>query len=91
MPLHDPAPTPAEARDPASERHNARLGLLLFAVYLIGYAAFVAVSAFAPSRMSEPLFGVNAAVAAGFGLIAAAVLLAVVYAMLCRKPGGGRS
>ena len=88
MPSHDHAS--AEPPDPASERHNARLGLGLFAVYLIGYAAFVAVNAFAPERMSAPVAGVNGAVASGFGLIVGAVLLAVVYSALCRKPAGGR-
>jgi uncharacterized membrane protein (DUF485 family) len=88
MPLHGPA-TPDEPRDPTSERHNARLGLLLFAVYLLAYAAYVLVNAFAPAWMDAAVGGLNVAVASGLGLIGGAVLLAVVYALLCRTPTDG--
>lgn len=90
MPLH--GPNTAEDRDPVSERHNARLGLILFAVYLVAYAAYMLVNAFAPKWMDEVLGGVNVAVVSGLALIGGAVLLAVVYAALCRTPtSGGRS
>jgi uncharacterized membrane protein (DUF485 family) len=86
------APPPDEPRDPAAERHNARLGLALFAVYLAGYAAFVLANAFWPAAMDAvPAFGLNLAVLAGLGLIGGAVVLAVVYAALCRTPEGGRA
>lgn len=87
MPLH--GPNTSEDRDPASERHNARLGLVLFAAYLLAYLAYVLVNAFAPHWMDSLLGGVNVAVVSGLGLIAGAVLLAVVYAGLCRVPNSG--
>ena len=81
---------PAEVRDPAVERHNARLGLVLFAVYLAAYAAYVFINAFRPAIMDELVFsGINVAVASGLGLIVGAIVLAVFYAWLCRKPQGG--
>ena len=91
MPIHSPTHT-AEARDPASERYNARLGLVLFAVYLVAYGAFMLVNAFAPAWMDIEVGGVNVAVVSGLGLIGGAVLLAVVYAFACRVPqsGGGQ-
>ena len=83
---------PPEARDPAAERHNARLGLVLFAVYLAGYAAYVLVNAFRPAVMDEVVFaGINLAVASGMGLIVGALVLALVYAVLARRPGEGRA
>ena len=88
MPHLDPPP-PAEVRDPVAERFNARLGLALFAVYLAGYVAFVLVNAFAPTVMDATVGRLNVALVAGFALIFGAVVLAVVYAMLCRKPAGG--
>lgn len=88
MPHLDPPP-PAEPRDPAVERHNARLGLVLFAVYLAAYAAFVLVSAFAPGVMDATVGRLNVALVSGFVLILGAVVLAVVYAVLCRTPAGG--
>lgn len=78
MPALDAPPPVAEARDPAIERHNARLGLLLFAIYLVGYVAYVLLSAFAPERLD--------AVPAGMALIGGAIVLSVVYALLCRNP-----
>jgi len=91
MPFHAPTHS-AEARDPASERHNARLGLILFAVYLVAYAAYMLINAFAPKWMDEVVGGVNVAVVSGLALIGGAVLLAVVYAFVCRVPAsGGRS
>ncbi|MBO0698987.1 MAG: DUF485 domain-containing protein, partial [Zavarzinella sp.] len=81
-----------EARDPVAERYNARLGLALFAVYLAAYTAYVLINAFRPAVMDEvPFAGVNLAVWSGLGLIAGAVVLAVVYAGLCRRPQGGRA
>ena len=87
--LHPSPPPPAEVRDLAVERYNARLGLVLFAVYLAAYAAYVLVNAFRPAVMDELVgAGVNLAVASGMGLIVGAIVLAVVYAALCRRPGG---
>ena len=83
---------PAEARDPVVERHNARLGLVLFAVYLAAYGAYVAINTFRPAVMDRvPLLGVNLAVLSGMGLIIGAFVLAVVYAALARTPKGGRA
>ena len=67
-------------------RYNARLGIVLFIVYLLIYAGFVALSAFAPSVMAKPVVGgVNLAVVYGFGLIVGAFVLAIVYMAMCRR------
>lgn len=77
--------TPSEPDDPAVSARNARYGLALFAVYFAFYAAFVAINAFWPDVMSIPVGGVNLAVSYGLGLIAAAIVLALVYSWLCRR------
>jgi uncharacterized membrane protein (DUF485 family) len=83
---------PPEARDPAAERFNARLGLALFAVYLVAYGAYVLINTFRPELMDQvPFSGVNLAVWSGLGLIVGAVVLALVYAATCRRPQGGRA
>ena len=65
---------------------NARFGLLLFSIYLVFYAGFVGLSAFAPAVMeATPLFGVNLAILFGFGLIVAAFVLALAYGAFCRS------
>jgi uncharacterized membrane protein (DUF485 family) len=64
---------------------NARNGLVLFAVYVALYLGFMLLSAFAPQRMQQPvLAGVNLAIVYGMGLILAALVLAMIYMVLCR-------
>jgi uncharacterized membrane protein (DUF485 family) len=76
--VHDDHHAPTIAR-------NARVGLWLFAVYVVLYAGFMVLSAFYPERMRQSAIGgVNLAVAYGFALIAGAFLLALVYMFLVR-------
>lgn len=84
----DPLPAPrAEPEDVGTRRRNARAGMVLFALYLALYGAFVLASAFWPTAMDvRPFAGINLAVLSGLGLIAAALLLALIYAWLCRSP-----
>jgi uncharacterized membrane protein (DUF485 family) len=75
----------AKPDTPAGWSHNARLGLALFVLYLLLYGGFVGLATFAPNAMGKPaLAGVNLAVVYGFGLIVAALVLALVYMLLCR-------
>ena len=70
------------------ESRNARIGLILFAVYLALYGGFVYLSAFQAETMeSTPVAGLNLAVLYGFGLIIAALILALVYGWVCREGG----
>jgi uncharacterized membrane protein (DUF485 family) len=63
-----------------SSLHNARFGLILFAVYFVFYAGFIGLNAFAPGVMAAEWWGgVNVAIWYGMALIAAAFGLAVVY------------
>jgi len=72
------------------QTRNARLGLVLFTVYLLLYGGFVMLNAFRPQIMeTTPLAGINLAIWYGFGLIAAALILALAYGWLCR-PSAGR-
>jgi uncharacterized membrane protein (DUF485 family) len=63
---------------------NARIGFVLFCVYLPLYGGFVFLNAYAPEAMeATPIKGVNLAILYGFGLIVAAFVLALVYGYLC--------
>ena len=84
----DPTPRPAAGAPPGRRAtgYNARLGLVLFFVYLLLYGGFVTLAAFDPPAMGRPaVAGVNVAVVYGFGLIVAAFVLALVYMALCRR------
>jgi uncharacterized membrane protein (DUF485 family) len=70
---------------------NARIGLVLFSVYFVLYGGFVLLAAFAPQMMElTPAAGVNLAIWYGFGLIAAAIVMALVYGLVCRQREPGR-
>ena len=67
------------------EKRNTRTGLVLFGIYVLLYGGFVFLNAFAPETMEvTPLAGVNLAILFGFGLIGAAIVLSVVYGLVCR-------
>ena len=74
------------------QSYNARLGMFLFVVYLILYGGFVILNAFAAETMeATPLAGVNLAVLYGFGLIIAALVLALVYGWLSKPEDATRT
>ena len=69
-----------------ARRHNARLGLWLFAVYFVVYFGFVIANAFVPAVMEwQPFGGINLALLYGFGLIVTALLLAFVYGLFAKS------
>jgi uncharacterized membrane protein (DUF485 family) len=71
---------------------NSRIGLVLFFIYLAIYAGFVLLAAFSPATMQRtPLAGVNVAIWYGFGLIAGAFVMALLYGWLCRVEQPTRS
>ncbi|MBC8109408.1 MAG: DUF485 domain-containing protein [Anaerolineae bacterium] len=75
---------------------QSRYGLILFFFYVVLYGLFVYLSAFRADIMAKrPFGGVNLAVLYGLGLIIAAIVLALIYMVICRKSGaadkdGGR-
>jgi len=71
------------------DTRNSRIGLVLFAVYLLLYGGFVYLNAFAADVMeTTPIAGVNLAILYGFGLIVAALVLALIYGLLCKPTVG---
>lgn len=76
------------------EAHQRRAGgalrFWLFGLYLAAYAAFTILTAFNPALMAwAPFGGVNLAVLSGFGLIGAAIALALLYWWLARADAVG--
>jgi uncharacterized membrane protein (DUF485 family) len=69
---------------------NARLGLILFGIYLVIYGSFVVINAVAPELMeATPVAGVNLAILYGFALIISAFALSLLYGWLCRTAPAG--
>ena len=66
------------------QTRNARMGLVLFAIYLVLYGGFVLINTFSPESMeATPIAGINVAILYGFGLIIAAFVMALLYGVLC--------
>ena len=76
---------PQEVEDEVQVARRSRIGLRLFAVYCVAYATFMLLNAFAPKVMETTFGGVNLAIWYGFGLIGGALVLALLYAWLCRE------
>jgi uncharacterized membrane protein (DUF485 family) len=83
---------PREREEEGIIRTNMRISLFLFSLYVLFYGTFMYLSAFHPEIVEKPLFrGVNFAIIYGIALIAAAIILALVYAFWSKKPGIGGS
>lgn len=81
--LHEPASD--SGPDPASA-YKTRLGLQMFAVYVLIYAGFVAMRLLWPETMSiKVVFGLNLAIVYGFALIVIAMGQALIYNHLCTR------
>ncbi len=78
---HKPAPT---AGEDAAAPYKTRIGLILFAIYGSFYAGFVAINAISPQAMGQIVFeGLNLAVVYGFGLIILAIVMGLIYHVMC--------
>jgi uncharacterized membrane protein (DUF485 family) len=82
--LHEPA---APQGKDYGQKYKTRLGVWMFLLYGIVYGGFMAINLAHPKLMAErtPIFGLNVAGVYGFGLIVFALLLALVYNLLCTR------
>lgn len=65
---------------------KAKLGVILFIVYTLIYAGFVAIGLTKPELMGlELMGGQNLAIIYGFGLILLAVIMGFIYNYFCTK------
>lgn len=88
-----PEPTPPHDLYEAehADRKNARLGLVMFFIYLVVYGTFVGLCAFSLGTMETPVLGVNLAIFYGFGLIGFAFVLAMIYMWMCKPSDQGKA
>ena len=80
--LHEPAPE-EQGEDHAAE-YKTKVGIRLFVIYAIVFAGFVIINTFVPEIMGAVVFmGLNLAITYGFFLIILAVVLGVIYNLMC--------
>lgn len=66
--------------------YKMRIGMYMFILYATVYFGFVVINILKPLLMEKIIFlGLNLAVVYGFGLIIFALLLALIYNLLCLK------
>jgi len=65
-------------------KYKKRLGIIMFLIYLVTYIGFVSLSVYKVSLMDTVMpFNLNLAVFYGLGLIFFAILLAVIFSIMC--------
>jgi uncharacterized membrane protein (DUF485 family) len=82
-----PDPAPVRAAHDAHVSPNAGLGMGMFVVYLLLYLGFMGIAAFNYELFAIPVHsvgGLNVAILYGMGLIVAALILALIYMLLCK-------
>ena len=79
--LHESA---AQSGKDDASGYKTRLGVRMFLLYGAVYLSFVAINVIKPVLMETVVvFGLNLAVVCGFGLIVAALVLALIYNHMC--------
>ncbi len=82
--LHEPAAPQEKDYAPG---YKTRLGIIMFFIYALIYVGFMAINMVSPKTMANrtAVFGLNLASLYGFGLIIFALLLALLYNLLCTR------
>lgn len=81
--LHEPPP---KLEQDHASGVKARIGLILFGIYSLIYVGFIVLNTAAPTMMGQVVvLGLNLAVIYGFGLIALAVNMGLVYHVVCNR------
>lgn len=84
--LHEPS---APSGPDGSSNYKMRLGVWMFVPYALIYSGFVFINLVKPILMEKTvLLGLNLAVVYGFGLIALAMVLALIYNYSCARQEG---
>ena len=61
------------------ERRKFRVGLILFAIYVVGYALFTLAGTFYRGVLAIHVGGVNLGIVSGMTIIVSAIVIAVLY------------
>lgn len=81
--LHEPA---VELGKDYSAEKKAKLGVILFFIYLAIYTGFVLIGTLAPKFLGRHIFeGLNIAFVYGMGLIILAAVMGLVYNYFCTR------
>lgn len=71
--------------DEKTSKFKARLGLIMFFIYVVIYGGFILINVTYPKLMKLDIGSLNLAIVYGFGLIFIAIILAVIYNIICSR------
>ena len=66
-------------------KYKSKLGLLMFLIYTLVYAGFILITVIRPDLMGLDIGYLNLAIVYGFGLIVFALILAIIYNIICAR------
>lgn len=79
---HEPA---TEWQTEKSQSFKTKTGLIMFAIYIPIYLAFILISVISPKTMATEIGSLNLAIVYGFGIIILAIIQAIIYNYICSK------
>lgn len=71
--------------DSKTSKFKARLGIIMFLIYVVVYGGFILINVTYPKLMKLDIGSLNLAIVYGFGLIFIAIILAVIYNIICSR------
>lgn len=74
-----------EWKDDNTANQKSKIGIIMFLIYFIVYAGFILINVVNPQLMKMDIGSLNLAIVYGLGLIVFAVILALIYNLLCTK------
>lgn len=77
---HGPA---TEWQTEKSQGFKTKAGLIMFAIYIPIYLAFILISVISPKTMATEIGPLNLAIVFGFGIIILAIIQAIIYNYIC--------
>ena len=81
--LHDPA---TQSGVDNAAPYKTRIGIWMFVIYALVYIGFITINVIDPVLMETIVFaGLNLAIVYGFGLIVLAMILALIFNVMCSK------
>ncbi len=74
-----------EWKEDGSSDYKAKLGVIMFILYVVVYVGFILINSLNPHLMKLNVGKINLAIFYGIGLIVYALVLAGIYNYLCTK------
>ncbi|MBN2240722.1 MAG: DUF485 domain-containing protein [Dehalococcoidales bacterium] len=79
---HGPA---TEWKEEKSQGFKTKLGLVMIAIFIVIYLAFILITVISPKTMGNDVGNINVAVLYGFLIIVIAIIQALIYNVICAR------